>query len=234
MPDEGLGYGHSMTSSPAPDTVVLDLDGTLVDSVYHHVVAWHVAFHEVGLDVPGVRLHDAIGMGGDRLVAHVAGDAVENAVGDAVRDGHDRHFQESLRHVRPLDGASELLQGLHERGFLVAVASSGNNDLTESLLSLLEDRSVLDAVVAGPDVDASKPAPDLVRRAVVEAGGQLPVVVGDAVWDMQAAEQAAAPGIGLLSGGVSRRTLLDAGAASVHAGPRGLLDEIAESPLGRP
>lgn len=214
--------------------MVLDLDGTLVDSVYHHVVAWQVAFQEVGVIVPSERLHKAIGMGGDRLVAHVAGTGVEDAVGDVVREGHDRHFREALRHVQALDGASELLQRLHELQLRLAVASSSGTALTEDLLSLLEGRSVLDAVVSGPEVEASKPAPDLILRAVSELGGSRPAVVGDAVWDMQAAVAAGAPGVALLSGGASRQALVDAGASSVHAGPRALLDDLAASPLAHP
>ena len=86
--------------------VVLDLDGTLVDSVYQHVVAWHAAFHDVGLHVSAARIHETIGMGGDRLVAHVAGNPAEAAVGEDVRRLHDDYFRSHLRTVCALDGAA--------------------------------------------------------------------------------------------------------------------------------
>ncbi len=89
--------------------VVLDLDGTFVDSVYVHALAWREAFREVGVDVPTYQLHRAVGMGGDRLVAAVAGDAAEHAVGDVVRKLHDEHFHGRLTEVHPLGGATELL-----------------------------------------------------------------------------------------------------------------------------
>ena len=100
----------------APEVAVLDLDGTLVDSVYVHATAWRAAFREVGLDVPTYRLHRAIGMGGDRLVSAVAGDAAEHAVGDVVRGLHDRLFEARLPEVHELEGASELLEACHDTG----------------------------------------------------------------------------------------------------------------------
>src|ERR687889_1948329 len=96
--------------------VVLDLDGTLVDSVYHHVVSWQAAFRDVGLHVSAVRLHEAIGMGGDRLVAHVAGDPAESAVGEDVRKLHDDYFRSYLRTVCALDGAADLVETLARHG----------------------------------------------------------------------------------------------------------------------
>src|SRR3546814_20244802 len=92
------------------DTVILDLDGTLVDSVYQHVLAWQLAFRDVGLRIRGVDVHAAIGMGGDKLVAHVAGDSAEWAVGDQVREAHDEHFRAFLPTLEEVDGASQLLQ----------------------------------------------------------------------------------------------------------------------------
>jgi phosphoglycolate phosphatase len=212
-------------------TVVLDLDGTLVDSVYQHVAAWQAAFHDVGLHVSGVRIHECIGMGGDRLVTEVAGASCETAVGEEVRKLHDSYFRSGLRTISPLDGAPELVESLAERGHRVVLASSSESDLVDALLDIVGVGHHLHAVVTGSEDAASKPAPDLVQLAVERAGGGPAVVVGDATWDIESAAAAGMPSIGLRSGGVGTEGLLSAGAMAVFAGPRDLLDHLDESPL---
>jgi phosphoglycolate phosphatase-like HAD superfamily hydrolase len=211
--------------------VVLDLDGTLVDSVYEHVAAWHAAFHDVGLHVSAVRVHEAIGMGGDRLVAHVSGDAAEAAVGNDVRELHDKYFRAGLRAVNGLDGASELVEALVGTGHRVVVASSSEADLVDEMLDLLDVRRHLTAVVTGSDGAATKPAPDMVQLAVERAGGGGAIVVGDATWDALSAEAAGLPCIGVRSGGVGAERLRTAGASWVYDGPRDLLTRLEDSPL---
>jgi phosphoglycolate phosphatase-like HAD superfamily hydrolase len=211
--------------------VVLDLDGTLVDSVYHHVVAWQAAFHDVGLHISAMRIHEAIGMGGDRLVAHVAGDPAEAAVGDDVRVLHDKHFRAGLRSIAALEGASDLVDTLAGHGYRVVVASSSEADLVDELLDLVDSRPRLSAVVTGSEDAASKPAADLVHQAVSRAGGGKAIAVGDAVWDALAAEAADVPCIGLRSGGTAAERLLSAGASWVYDGPRDLLSQLSHSPL---
>ncbi|MDZ5663351.1 HAD family hydrolase [Nocardioides sp. S-58] len=220
-----------MVAELTSPVVVLDLDGTLVDSVYQHVVAWKAALNDVGLHVSGVRIHEAIGMGGDRLVAHVAGDAAEDAVGDDVRALHDKYFKATLRTVCALDGASELAAALATRGHRVVLASSSEADIVDDLLELVDVRRHLDAVLTGSDGVPSKPAPDIVHEAAARVGGGPAVVVGDAVWDALSAESAGAAFVGLRSGGVAAERLLAAGAARVHDGPRDLLDHLDEGPL---
>lgn len=214
-------------------TVVLDLDGTLVDTVYQHVVAWQAAFHDVGLRVTSARVHEAIGMGGDRLVSYVAGESAEWAVGDEVRKFHDEHFRAQLRTVSELDGASALITTLAELGHPLVVASSSESDLVDELLDHVEARGQLSAVVSGSDARHSKPAPDLVEVALARIGGDDAVVIGDSPWDALAAAAAGHPCIGLRSGGVHTSRLTEAGAAKVYDGPRDLLHHVAESPLGR-
>jgi phosphoglycolate phosphatase len=222
------------TDLPRP-VVVLDLDGTLVDSVYQHVVAWQAAFHDVGRHVSAMRIHEAIGMGGDRLVAHVAGDAAESAVGDEVRALHDTYFRATLRSVRALDGASELVEALAGHGHRLALASSSETDVVDELLDLLDVRRHLTAVVTGSDAAASKPAPDSVQLAIERAGGAgaggRAIVVGDAVWDALSAEAASAAAIGLRSGGIGAERLRSAGASWVYDGPRDLLERLEGGPL---
>jgi phosphoglycolate phosphatase-like HAD superfamily hydrolase len=211
--------------------VVLDLDGTLVDSVYEHVVAWHAAFHDVGLHVSAVRVHEAIGMGGDRLVGHVAGETAETAVGDDVRTLHDKYFRAGLRTVCALDGASELVEALAGHGHRVVLASSSEADIVDELLDLVDVRRHLHAVVTGSDHAPSKPAPGMVELAVERAGGGQAVVVGDAVWDALSAQAAGAGCIGLRSGGIAAERLKAAGASWVYDDPRDLLTRLEGGPL---
>ena len=222
-----------MKTALARPVVVLDLDGTLVDSVYQHVVSWQAAFHDVGLHVSSVRIHEAIGMGGDRLVAAVAGDSAESAVGDEVRRLHDSYFRAGLRTICPLDGAPELVDALVEHGHRVVLASSSEAGLVDELLDIVGIGHRLHAVVTGSDDAASKPAPDLVTLAVERAGGGgSAVVIGVATWDVESAVAAGLESIGLRSGGVSAERLLAAGAAAVHDGPRDLLEHLDYGLLG--
>jgi HAD superfamily hydrolase (TIGR01509 family) len=207
-----------------PDTVVLDLDGTLVDSVYVHALAWKEAFREIGLDLPTSRLHRAVGMGGDHLVAAVSGDAVEDNMGDVVRKLHDELFRERRQEVRPLDGAADLLVACHDAGLRQVLASSSKPEDTQALLDLVEGSHLIAEVVTGND-GPSKPAPDLVEQALRRAGSTDAFLVGDAVWDVESAARAGIPCVGVLTGGYSEAELLDAGAVVVHETPR----EVAEA-----
>lgn len=226
------GYVAAVTTETLHHpVVVLDLDGTLVDSVYQHVVAWHTAFHDVGLHVSAVRVHEAIGMGGDRLVAHVAGDPAEAAVGEDVRKLHDDYFRTQLRSVCALDGAADLVEALAGHGHRLALVSSSESDLVDDLLELLDVRRHLTAVVTGSDDAATKPASDMVELGIERAGGGKAIVVGDAVWDALSAEAAGVPCVGLRSGGISAERLTSAGASRVYDGPRDLLDRLEGGPL---
>lgn len=210
------------------DTVVLDLDGTLVDSAYVHVAAWRAAFNDVGVVVPTYRIHRAIGIGGDRLVGEVAGAAVEQALGDTVRDLHARHFDERFHQVTALDGAGELLAALRERSLKVVLASSGEQEQTDRLLQLVENTDALHERVSGSEANRSKPAPDLIDVALERVGSRCALVVGDAVWDVESARKAGLPCVGLLTGGFSADELRNAGALRVLDTPRDLLERLDE------
>ena len=209
------------------DTVVLDLDGTLVDSVPVHVLAWQAAFRDVGVSVPTHRLHRAIGMGGDRLVTEVTNEAVERSVGDDVRALHARHLDQLFPRIVPTDGAVELLEALRSCGLRVVLATSGERELTERLLDLLEGADAfLRGTVTGSDAEESKPAGQLIEVALEDVDAERAVVVGDATWDVQAAHDAGVPCIGLLTGGISESELLSAGAAWVADTPRALAEHL--------
>jgi len=209
-----------------PDTVILDLDGTLVDTVYQHVLAWRSAFLAVGVDIPSWRIHRAIGMGGDRLVTEVAGQAVENAVGDEVRKLHGQRFEDMLPHVTPTDGAAELLEALRGRDLKVVVASSGEREMTERLLSVLGAAEALHAWVSGDQADSSKPAADLLHLAMDEVSGESALVIGDTVWDVESARNSDFPSVGVLTGGVSDAELREAGAMDVRENPAAITKDL--------
>lgn len=219
-----------MTSSaPAerPDTAVLDLDGTLVDTVYQHVVAWRSAFLEVGVDVPAWQIHSAIGIGGDRLVAEVAGQKVEEAVGDAVRQRHAEKFERLLPQVTCTEGASEFLEALRRADLKVVVASSGEAEVTERLLDIVGPGESVHDWVSGDQVEDSKPAGDLITAALERVSGRSAVVVGDTVWDVRSAQDVGFPCVGLLTGGISETTLWEAGATDVFESPAAISRDLA-------
>lgn len=217
--------------SLAVDTVVLDVDGTLVDSVYTHVQAWSHAFQAIGTQVSAWQIHRAIGMGGDRLVSEVAGQRVEQALGDRVRELHDAYYADLFGMVRALPGADDLLAALRKAGFTVVLASSGTTEQTELAMDLLAASDVASARVSGGEVEASKPAPDLVEAAIDRAGGSRAVLIGDSLWDVRSAASAGVPAIALRCGGFSEADLLEAGAVAVFDSPEDLALRFDESGL---
>ncbi len=209
---------------------LLDVDGTLVDSNYHHVIAWNTAFRDHGIVVPLWRLHRAIGMGGDRFVATVAGTEIEDAVGDSIRARHRGAFAERIGGVAPLPGAERLVTGLVTTGHRVVLCSSAESEDVETYLELLGLREIV-AWTTAADVSATKPSPDLVRVALERAGGGAAVMVGDTVWDVAAASHVGIPTIGVLSGGVSAAELEEAGAVQVFDDAAELIDQLETTPL---
>jgi len=221
-------------SSSQVDTVVLDLDGTLVDSVYVHTTCWRDAFRDVGVEVSSHHLHRAIGMGSDRLVAHVAGDSVEKALGDQIRDRHALHFDHRFHEMAATPGAAELLDTLRSNGLQLVLASSGERDQTDRLLGLVEGAdAALKAVVTGSDAEESKPDGELIARALeaVDAKAERAVLLGDTVWDARSAADAGVAFIGILTGGITEAELRDAGCAEVYDTPAELARRLRTSAL---
>lgn len=196
------------------DTLLLDVDGTVIDSTYHHAVAWARAFAGEDVEVELWRLHKAIGMGGDKLVAHVAGDEVEEAKGDALREAWEAEYERMKDQVRLLPGTRELIEQAQERGLKVVFASSGKESFMQSVLDLLPGVE-LDGVTTSDDAEASKPEPDILQVALDKVGGTRGLLVGDTTWDAKAADRAGVPMIGVLTGGFSEAELREAGAVEV-------------------
>ncbi len=207
------------------------MDGTLVDSNHHHSLAWSRAFKRYGLTVPLWRIHRAIGMGGDKLVAEVSDQRTEDEVGDGLRDRWTLEFDLLIGEVRPFDGTRPLLETLKRRGLHVVLASSGQparRDVPRPLR-----RPVCRRCLDHADARESKPAADLLHAALDRVEGSSGVMVGDATWDAQAAVAARMPSIGLRTGGFGEAELRDAGETEVFDGPDALEHAVAQGLLDR-
>jgi len=197
--------------------VILDVDGTLVDTNYQHGLAWFRAFRRFDLTMPVWRLHRAIGMGGDQLVPHVAGDRFEQERGDDVRAAWADEFEPMLGEIQPFEGVRELLGAIRERGVKTVLASSGKPEHVEVYLDLFDGRDLADAWTTSADVDQTKPEPDPLSVAAerVGAGDAKAAVIGDSVWDFLAADRAGYLGYAVRTGGFSGAELREAGAREV-------------------
>ena len=215
-----------------PPIAILDVDGTLVETNYHHAIAWYRAFTQHGVELPVWRIHRAIGMGGDQLVAELAGEDVENEKGDDIRTAEKALYMAMIHEVRPLPGARRLIETLKERGHRVVLASSAKAEEIEHYLDLLDARELADDWTSSADVEQTKPNPDLVETAIEKAGGGEAVMVGDSVWDVEAAKRAGIPTIAIRTGGFGHDELVDAGATCVFASIDELLDSLEMTPLG--
>jgi HAD superfamily hydrolase (TIGR01509 family) len=212
-------------------SILLDVDGTLVDSNYLHVDAWARAFARRGYTVPAWRIHRAIGMGGDKLLGELLGEGAAARAGDALGDDHDRLADQRIDEVQPLPGAAALLHKLHERGYTVVLASSAREAEIERYLDLLDARGVVDVWTTSDDVDRTKPDPDLLQVAIERAGVPAVAMIGDAAWDCRAAANAALPCLALRSGGIADCELLAAGAQAVFDDAQDLLRAMQDGRL---
>jgi HAD superfamily hydrolase (TIGR01549 family) len=214
-----------------PPAAILDIDGTLVDTNYHHAIAWYRAFRRHGVVVPVWRIHRHIGMGGDQLVGAVAGDGVEKRLGDAVRAAQEEEYGKLIDETAPFEGAAELLRTLKRRGHRLVLASSAKPHEVEHYLGLLDAAELADGTTTSADVEATKPQPDLVLAAMEQAGDDRAVMIGDSTWDCEAAKRAGIPAIAILPGGFSEQELRDAGAVAVYESIVRLAERLDAAPL---
>ena len=212
---------------------VLDIDGTLVDTNYQHAVAWYRAFREHGIVLPVWRIHRHIGMGGDQLVAALTDDKTEQERGDAIRDTETKRYFELIDEVETMDGSRELIEHLKQRGHTVVLASSAKEAEVDHYLDLLDARELADGWTTSADVEATKPAPDLVTAALDRAGGSSDdaVMIGDTPWDVKAAGGAGVQTLAVLTGGFSVHELREAGALDVFESVRELCERLDRTPL---
>lgn len=215
----------------SPPAAIVDVDGTLVDSVYHHAIAWHRAFLSCDVVLPVWRIHRHIGMGGDQLVVALCGEDFEAEHGEKAREQESEGFKSLVDEVHPLDGARDLLEELKRRGHRVVLASSAKEWELEHYLDLLGAREIADDWTSSADVETTKPDPDLVSTAREKVGGGSAVMIGDTTWDCEAAERAGLPTIGVLTGGFSESELREASAEPVFESLPKLRDGLETTPL---
>jgi len=211
---------------------ILDVDGTLVDTNYHHAIAWYQAFRQHDKVLPIWRIHRHIGMGGDQLVAALTDEDWDSEHGEDVRTAEKALYLALIEEVEALDGARELIEDLKERGHSVVLASSAKENEVDHYLDLLDARELADDWTTSADVEATKPEPDLVKAAIEKAGGGDAVMVGDTTWDVEAAKRAGVPAITVLTGGFSEAELRDAGAGWTFESIQALRKQLGETPFG--
>lgn len=201
--------------------VLFDVDGTLVDSNFHHVVAWHRAFLDVGKEVPCWRILGLIGRSGSELVRILLGDELTDAHGAHVEKLHTRYFVDSAPVLRPLPGARELLEAIAQLGWRAVLATSAGEEELAVLRDALDAEDLISAVTSSTDAERGKPHPDIVASALerIQAQPADAIFLGDTVWDVQAGRRAGVPTAAVLSGGIAREALEHAGAAAIYAGP---------------
>ena len=215
--------------------VLFDVDGTLVDTNYLHVVTWWEAFRQYGHHVAMARVHRAIGLGSDKLLDHVLPGDRDRATDDVIRSAHTALYAPYWLRLRAFDGAADLLRACAGRGLRVVLASSANEREMRALRDALDAEDAVTAATSSGDAEESKPAPDIVQIAL-ERGEVAPdaaVFVGDTVWDVEACKKAGLACIGFLTGGNSREELREAGAVEIYEGPAQLLESLQDSLIAR-
>jgi HAD superfamily hydrolase (TIGR01509 family) len=209
--------------------VLFDVDGTLVDSNYLHVLAWWQAFRAAGHRVAMVDIHRTVGQGADRLVESILG----RADGD-VADAHSDFYGPFLHDLPAIPGAGDLLRAVKKHGLGVVLATSASEEEVTHLRAAIDADDAIDAVTHKDDAEASKPDPEIVHKALDKAGVAATdaVFVGDTVWDVEAARSAGVPCVCVLSGGIGAAELHAAGAVAVYRDVGEILDRLEVTPLG--
>ena len=212
---------------------IFDLDGTLIDSVYQHVIAWSEALDSEGLSLPVSRIHRKIGMSSElfakQLLREVGGHIDMERV-KRIKKRQGEAFDRLNDQIQPLPGARDLLAALTEADIPWAIATSGSPEATASNLGKLSLDASKTSVLTGDEVEHGKPEPDLFLKAAERLGVSIEraYIVGDSIWDLLGARRCHALGIGLTSGGIGQEELREAGAIRVYKDPADLLDHLDE------
>lgn len=205
-------------SDSVAQAVLVDIDGTLIDSNSLHVLAWLRAFRRVGKEIDGSQILHLVGMGTDTLAPQVLGEGATEDI-ERVRQYHGEEYSEKglIDHAEPLPGAADLLQALKERQLRVALASSGKEEEIARYLAYLGGEEAVSAIITSGDVSGSKPEPDVFKVALERLDNpESAVVIGDTIYDIEAARKLDLPCVCVLTGGIKRELLEEAGAASVY------------------
>ncbi len=210
--------------------ILVDVDGTLVDTNYFHTVAWWRAFQDIGEDVPMSSIHPLIGMGSDQLVHRLIGRESEEA-----SDAHSKHYEPFKAEIKAFPKAADLLTELDRRGARVILATSSDEKDLERQREAIDAEDAIDGAVSKGDVAQSKPAPDIFESALkkFDLDPSRTLVVGDTAWDVEAAAKVDLEVIAVLTGGSTREQLEDAGAIAVYKSVAELLAELDQSPLSK-
>jgi HAD superfamily hydrolase (TIGR01509 family) len=231
--DSGSNSGFDANSALQPTAFLFDLDGTLADSVYQHVLAWREALDAEGIELSVWRIHRRIGMSGGlftNMLLRETGIDLDPALIQRLQKRHAESYMRHRRDVRPLPGAKALLEALTDNGIPWAIATSGRLQTAGPVLEMLGIDFEKTVVITRDKVKFAKPDPDLFLAAAkaLNVPIELSSVVGDSVWDMLAARRARALGIGVLSGGYGTEELERAGAYRVYEDPADLLNHLDE------
>lgn len=198
-----------------PRLLLFDVDGTLVDTNYHHALAWYRAFRSFDRILPVYKIHRRMGMGGDHLVADLLGDEVESEQGDDIRAAERVLYRSLIEEVEVMDGARELIENLKKADHRIILASSGKDFEVDRYLDLLDIRDLVEGWTTSADVSRTKPDPDLVLAALEKGNGSEALMIGDSPFDCEAADKAGIQTVAVMTGGFSREELLDSGAVKV-------------------
>lgn len=212
------------------EAVLVDVDGTLIDNNQLHVLAWLRSFRRVGREIDANSIVHRIGMGSDKLPTDVLGED-EAEIAEKVGKYHGEEYQDKglINLFEPLPRAKDLLVALREKGVRVALASSGEEAEVARYLEQLGGEEAADVIVTSGDVSGSKPDPDIFGTALEKLGHPASaVVIGDTVYDVQAASKLGLPCVSVLTGGIERELLVEAGAAAVYQDAAELIEHLDE------
>jgi HAD superfamily hydrolase (TIGR01509 family) len=221
-------------ASSARPTVLFDIDGTLVDTNYFQAVAWFRAFSQSGFQVAMVDVQRHIGLGSDQLIDELVPER-DKSRDDVLEAAHAEYYAGFYGIMKPFTCAQDLLRTIKDRGAEVVLATSASPNELKALRTALDVEDALATVTSAKDVQNAKPEPDILEAALQQTGTdpEHAIMVGDTVWDIKAAAKAGVPCIGVLTGGISRQALEEAGAAAVYDDAQDLLKNLDDSPIGK-